>query len=261
MSFNPKPLLGKRLNTAHPLTRGLVGCWLMNERSGLYAYDLSGNKNTMALTGTEWVQQHLYFDGTNDYGIIPQSPPINIDDHMTIIWKSKFPTQPNNFDRLFDKGDAYQLLFDDYAISNLRFDINGEIRAYPWNDITYPGDLVDDEWHILAITANTGQLYGYLDGILAGSDTYGHTGFSTTDDLHIYQRDTGANKLNADLEFFYIYNRVLSDGEIARLNTNPYAMLEDPYPIELFGYVAEVGANAPTGTIYGPLVGPLGGPI
>ena len=41
-----KPPKGAMLNRGHPLSRGLKGCWLMNEGGGKIVNDLSGNGNT-----------------------------------------------------------------------------------------------------------------------------------------------------------------------------------------------------------------------
>jgi hypothetical protein len=44
-----KPPLGAKINFAHPLAKGIVGCWLLNEGMGDKVYDLSGNGNTGTL--------------------------------------------------------------------------------------------------------------------------------------------------------------------------------------------------------------------
>jgi len=67
-----KPRLGTPLNKGHRLSKGLVGCWLMNEGCGGEVFDLSGNKNTGTLSGdTAWAAgKHgscLSFDGNGDY--------------------------------------------------------------------------------------------------------------------------------------------------------------------------------------------------
>ena len=40
-----KPIRGSTLKRTHPLARGLVGGWLMNENGGNRVNDLSGNNN------------------------------------------------------------------------------------------------------------------------------------------------------------------------------------------------------------------------
>lgn len=41
-AWHTKPPLGARLNSSHPLAKGLIGHWLFNERGGLRALDSSG---------------------------------------------------------------------------------------------------------------------------------------------------------------------------------------------------------------------------
>ena len=47
-----KPVLGTRLDSRHPLSQGLVGCWLFNEGAGTSVADLSGNNKYGTLIGT-----------------------------------------------------------------------------------------------------------------------------------------------------------------------------------------------------------------
>jgi len=49
---NQKPCLGLQVNWGHPLARGLVGCWLINEGSGNKVFDSSGNGNNGIAAGT-----------------------------------------------------------------------------------------------------------------------------------------------------------------------------------------------------------------
>ena len=53
-----KPPLGSQLNYSHPLSQGLVGCWLMNEGGGKILTDLSrDNGITWPTTSAFWTQQ------------------------------------------------------------------------------------------------------------------------------------------------------------------------------------------------------------
>lgn len=83
-----KPLFGTPLNRDHPLAQGMQVCWLLNENTGLYAYDSSGLGNHGTLINmadpptptSGWgAGPHggaLAFDGSNDYGVCGQSPGI-----------------------------------------------------------------------------------------------------------------------------------------------------------------------------------------
>lgn len=68
-----KPLKGRQLNWAHPLTRGLVGYWPFLEGSGSKVYNLANsgaNVGTFSATPPAWVSGQfgrpcLNFDGTS----------------------------------------------------------------------------------------------------------------------------------------------------------------------------------------------------
>jgi hypothetical protein len=49
-----KPILGEMPDWSHPLARGLVGCWLMNEGAGIRVNDLSGNGNHGTAAAPLW---------------------------------------------------------------------------------------------------------------------------------------------------------------------------------------------------------------
>jgi hypothetical protein len=65
-----KPVLGSTIDFNHPLSQGLVGCWLFNEQAGNKIYDLANNFESTFYNGPIWDKKHngsILFDGTNDY--------------------------------------------------------------------------------------------------------------------------------------------------------------------------------------------------
>lgn len=85
-----KPLLGSRIDPEHPLSRGLVGCWLMNEGSGNRIYDISGNGNDGVYTGVpNWqLTSNNYSIHHNDIQYITfKSRIINYSiNQITVLW-------------------------------------------------------------------------------------------------------------------------------------------------------------------------------
>lgn len=75
MPQNRKPRIGAKVNTSHPLSRGLVGYWLFNESGGNKVWDIFGKRYDGSMTNTDpsaaWVAAPggmcLKLDGTNDY--------------------------------------------------------------------------------------------------------------------------------------------------------------------------------------------------
>jgi len=49
-----KPPLGLLPRSDHPHRKGLVGQWIMNEGSGLFLNDMSGNGNAGTVVGAGW---------------------------------------------------------------------------------------------------------------------------------------------------------------------------------------------------------------
>ena len=80
-----------QLNMAHPLTRGLVGCWLLNDTGGLRAWDSSPYANHGLLTGfADPVKRPfngLQFDGTDDYVSVPNVGPLQLTTKLSLgVW-------------------------------------------------------------------------------------------------------------------------------------------------------------------------------
>src|SRR3989338_11291715 len=74
-----------------PSNLGLVGYWSMNEGTGSYAGDASGNSNQGTLTnGPTWADgkrgKALSFVGSDDYVTIPDSPAISVTTGFTIAF-------------------------------------------------------------------------------------------------------------------------------------------------------------------------------
>ena len=54
-----KPPLGSIIDWSHPLARGLVGCWLLNEGGGDAIYDMVENRKA-TISGLSWGSGKLY---------------------------------------------------------------------------------------------------------------------------------------------------------------------------------------------------------
>ena len=63
-----KPSLGSSINWNHPISQGLVGCWLFNEQTGNRIYNLVNDNQFNIFNGAGWKQSKgINFDGSNDY--------------------------------------------------------------------------------------------------------------------------------------------------------------------------------------------------
>lgn len=75
--------------------------WGLNESSGIYVYDDSGNNNTGTISGAVWTSGYLgsalEFDGVNDYVEVINDPTLDLQENFTIeawIWLDDNTTNP-----------------------------------------------------------------------------------------------------------------------------------------------------------------------
>jgi hypothetical protein len=231
--FNQKPQLGRRPNFCHPLAKGLVGCWLMNEGSGTVVQDLSGKGNMGTITNTLWVPGKfgpcLNFDGSGDYvsasrlgAIAPAS------DYSVCFW-TKFNTVGGSsrfvIDQVRNSGDRFAVFTNDSGTSpKIIFE---HYNGSSYNPVRGRTILTTGSWYYFCLVnngADQAQKKIYLNGI-------DNTEATTTDlspgsdasSFHI-----GSLIFNGLIDNVGIYSRALSASEIAWLYREPFAMFDYP---------------------------------
>lgn len=243
-----KPLPGAQINPAHPLSRGLVGCWLFNEGSGSRANDISGNGNHGTLTNMSPNAQNsgwggskfgggLCFDGTGDQ--VQTTAAVTTRNLSVVGWARL--NNPDGVDAALWaalEGTSYR-----YFLFELE-GAEGKIYLYLGDGSTYsPYSSAimsfDCGWHQVGVTiAGGGGITFYYDGVAVGTansaqpETAFTLGFTSDD----YRRLQGA------IDHGSVYNRALSAAEVMQLYNDPFCTLLSPRR----WYVAAAG---PSGVI------------
>lgn len=229
--LHQKPLLGRPINKAHPLARGLVGCWLLNEGSGLKVFDLSGYGNDGTLndmTESDWIPGEkgsvLTFDGSDDEINFGNPPSLNFLPLFTYVGRVKFDslvnepiwctdigaTNTNGYLIRIDGGDVFFQLCNSGARDNRSF-----------------GSVTTDVWYQIAITCDVPRdhRWWYIDGVLVGDMETFEIGLSAGTSSISIGRDQFV-EFNGQISEVYVYNRVLSGDEIAWHFREPFAMFQ-----------------------------------
>ena len=229
-----KPQLGRQLRCGHPMSRGLVGCWLFNENPGPLGWvnDYSGNGNHGTLVGdTHSVPgkfgNALTFGGVSAYVDIPnasQGPTTA----MAVVWWGK-STNTSIDTTIFWNGTT--------TITNglwvgLDNSFSGNHRFYCYledvgnNIYEATGNTNDDVWRQFAVTYDGVAVKYYENGIYlsenAASGTIGYDG--TTSRLGNDGNDDYEHK--GEIDHVLLYNRALTAGEVASLYLDPFQMFE-----------------------------------
>ncbi len=221
-----KPVLGTQLNTAHRLNQGLVGCWLMNERAGDIANDISGYGNNGDLINSpEWVPSplggSLDFDPASNQYIdcgtgLGNALGNGVSALSVSMWFKADTAMPSLGAGLIDIGDFLNTLgeitLNQTTSNSLQFRLSNGAFAYttPFSDTL--------EWHhiIMMYTGSKGQLY--LDNVKIIDKNH-----STNLDLAALKTIIGgyysatARTFDGQIDDVRIYNRALSASEIREL--------------------------------------------
>lgn len=243
-----KPDRGIQINKAHPLAKGLVGCWVMNEGTGDKVFDLSGNGNHGTIVGPEWCPNGLDFVKTNsDYVNIPYaaiySLPENDNDFTIIQYVNPDSlTTGSVFDASFTFGGT-----DDLIIYPNQATLGSGIRIY-WRalsgNIMYEtGQDRSGEWFMVGLTSIGGNNHKlYAEGLQVGSSAESDAE-GPFNSCRIGGWADGTQYYDGKVGYTLCYNRALSAEEIAWISREPYTMFEQPVSPGLLYYEA-VAAEA-----------------
>ncbi len=255
-----KPQVGSRLNYGHPLSQGVLGCWLMNEGSGDQLFDSGGNLYTGAFEGNAaWT--------TGSYGHA-----VNITDNSTdgVNVGKVLPTGTGTFTistivTLQDSAGRYAFSQWDSSVGLFVQNFGSNLNVYEGSNSRI---VVDDFWVVgetlmLTIVYDGDQYHACSNGELIASSSTGLSApdFSANTNFIWGNRDSGSRQFIGDISYGIVYNRALPPQEVAALYVNPYQMFQYPSLISYFDAGVPTTRPLPQRVLSGPFSGPLGGPI
>lgn len=229
--LNSKPLPGTPINPLHPLARGLVGYWLLND-GGKLAWDYSGNGNHGLLTNmhppTDYVGSKfgtaLEFDGVNDYVLTTFNPNIDIgnENPFTIsVWAYPRNVASNLY--LVSGSSGNRFYFGTYT-SQWFWGIG---NTY---DLTTGVAATNNIWQyvVLVFEGSSNNVKIYLNGILEYDELYTGTANYANVNTLIGAYSPANNEFNGLIDNVSIYNRVLLAQEVQQLFIAPFGMFKRP---------------------------------
>ncbi len=230
-----KPMLGARLNWAHPLNKGLAGFWLMNEGGGDKLQDLSMNKNVGTLVdmanpptaASGWNPGRkgvgLNFDGVNDYVDAGNSSSLTPLSEVSIsVWLKDVGvtgTQKNIINNQYSSVTFKGILMYVSTANKMNFRIgNGTITS-----VGITNNNVTSNWEHYVGTYNGTTIKIYRNGVIQ-TTTGSLTGNIEYSGTTFIIGSTGSNTANGSIDEVRIWSRALSAQEIMQLYIDPYCM-------------------------------------
>jgi hypothetical protein len=243
-----KPILGEQIDWSHPLARGLVGFWLMNENSGSWVNDLSGNGNHGTITTMTWrgnAEGATLDTDTVGYVEVPHSSVLNVPSNQNATWVIRFKaattaTSRGLFGKWLSSATKRSWGINVRSDNDLSLYISSDgsaIEEQSWTN----SNLTDDQWYTAAVVYHAPTADLYLNGQYVQTVT--HT-VQTTCYAGIGQVFIGkgaTTSYDGEISWVNLYNRALSATEIARLYYDSFCMMVQERP-ELY-----VAAEAPAG--------------
>jgi hypothetical protein len=204
------------------ITTGLVAAYLLNEGTGNFATDSSGNGNTGTLVNNPiWssgiAAGGLSFQRVNDYINIPSTTGLNISGDLTVALWVNHRSQTGDGDFILSKGVCYngscpyelRLTGKGYLCFDQNNGLAGQeafcsAQAIPLNT-----------WKHVAVVRSGNEIRIYIDGVLSS----GPFAFTRTPTANAQPLSIGSNAYSFDgvMDNVRIYSRALTAADIAAL--------------------------------------------
>jgi hypothetical protein len=210
----------------HIVSDGLVLCLdAANPRSypgsGNTWYDLSGNENNGTINNATFsssARGSFYFDGTYDYIECAHSSSLNITSEITIEY-TVYPTWNTGYTPIIGKrsGDGLTETYTTWIGNDKQLDY----MARPISDkrplFNGSSFFVENNWYYISVvSASSGNIYAYVNGIVKSSTTGGGVGSFNTEPLRIGYVPSVGVLGDGYIGYVKIYNHALSAKEISQ---------------------------------------------
>lgn len=240
-----KPPRGIQLNRSHPLVRGLVGCWLMDELGNGFLFDAcNGNHGAIwygdPVFGDGCFGSAVHFDGVTDTINCGTSDILDLTSAITILVWLKLAANTGR-QNIVDRG--YYNAPDDQGGYSLQY--RGDLTPKRFYFVTRnDGTIVaqydydtTNEWVQLVGVYNGSNNILYVNGVEQHSVS--SIGIKSTSGRSLQFSNTTFT-INGSIDHIMIWGRALSASEVAWLCREPFCM---------FAVAIEPGLLYPAGQV------------
>lgn len=219
-----KPPLGAMLDRSHPLAKGLVGCWLMNESLGTIIYNSSGNLTNGVLIGGTWSGGGIR-GGTGGITDLGNPPELGITGNslsLEVLYRPHASGAANTNKQFITKWPNGFVLGYENAANNRIWCVvyvGSSKTAYG----VVPVSDVSINYHIVGVYDGANVIV-YVNGIPGSPIAATGNISSTAANVQIGSYDDGSQPVAGVMQYARTYNRALTQQEIQSLYFSPYAM-------------------------------------
>jgi hypothetical protein len=225
-----KPLRGTQLNRTHPLARGLVRAWIMNENGGTLIYDRCARIAANFSGAPTWAAgkygSRIECDGTDDSIDNTAILPITSYPFTIIVSAVRCSGSYSNWYGVYQSGVSLQRAA--IYCSSTGF-LTGIVQSGSSGGLSSTTSFaIGDEYWGAFVGYSSSNRSMFVNGRFEANTTAGKN-FPASPNTESFARTwDGASPsyYAAKFNFVYAYNRALTDAEIAWLYREPFAMFE-----------------------------------
>ncbi len=252
------------LDPYHPLSRGLIGCWLLNGVSApIFLKDIGPAKldgTPILFTTAQFSFSHhggtsLTFGGvafgtTVNLGTSALlKPPLPISFSLWLWKAASYSSVTNdacfNNDGIFGPTNYSGVGLEDGGSSTVEIDF-GDGTAFGRRSKVGTTSLSLQTWyHIVGVLRGATDMSIYVNGVDDGGSYSGTGGALAYTGQAATIGKYGTHYFNGQIEGFRLYNRGLSDKEAQWLYAEPYAGIYESWPAYQVGVAAAAGVFTP----------------
>lgn len=220
--WSSKPPPVQTIQRGHPLARGLIGAWHLNEGAGTVSNDATGQYGNGAFSGTGITWGSGVVDvasGAANFISIPDKSalyPLTTQFSFEILFRMD---ALRNYNALIDKTGS---IFGDPITSYI--DSTGALVFYCVTNPSTISGFVAGVWYHLVLLGQSATINGfqdiYVNGILKGHNTGTPTLTDTGQPLRFFRRSDGATQFGGNVSHVRLWNRILEPAEIQALYVN-----------------------------------------
>jgi hypothetical protein len=237
-----KPPVYTPINWSHPLTKGLIGCWLTNDGGGFgptstltrcFFDSVGGNHASAKYSASSPIWTAGKFGGLavrttqtggSEHGFTVTDKPIfHLTNAITVSARLKRSTDSGVSEGILGKWNATPSYLLYYEAGKYKFAIRvGGVNKVAATTNTY----LDGKWHDVVGTFDGSVVKIYIDGnleVVTGDSTSGPID-SSNDDLELFSFGNRTGWFKGDYEDVRIWSRALTPAEVIHLYSNPYGM-------------------------------------
>lgn len=201
---------------------GLVGAWLFDDVEGNIVADSSGNELDGEITAgnPEWVEGKFHgalkFGGT-DMVTVPDNDALDLTSFTIAAWINS-PSTSASWHVIAAK-EARNPTGRNYGIFGHvnNGSIHYSFTSGGWNSFDAPTNVTDGNWHHVAATYERPNFKLYIDGVLDAESAPDVDPESNESPLYIGGCDIGNYWMTGTIDEVALYDRALSEAEIAEL--------------------------------------------